>query len=213
MATLSLDNTGLIRSLLEMRQEEARLLGHASYADVSLVPKMAQSPRQVCEFLTDLAVRARSGAQRDLTELREFARDELGMPELQAWDMTFVSERLKERRYAFSDQEVKLYFTEPKVLEGLFRIVETLFDVSIQPDVAPVWHPSVRFFRIERRAGQLVGQFYLDPYARPGKRPGAWMDDVRGRWAAPRWRAANTGGAPRLQLCRARQRPPRPADP
>jgi oligopeptidase A len=190
-----LDNGAAMRELLALRQEEARLLGYPSYADVSLVPKMADSPRQVMEFLRDLARRARPYAEHDLAELREFARDELGLPDLQSWDMAFASERLKQARYAFSDQEVKQYFTEPKVLEGLFRIVETLFEVAIRADSAPVWHPSVRFFRIERDNGkgpgggpELVGQFYLDPYARPGKRPGAWMDDVRGRWARPEGR-------------------------
>ena len=179
-----LDNSGPMRELLRWRQEEARLLGYDNYAQVSLVPKMADSPQQVLDFLRDLARRARPYAERDLQELLDFARAELNLPELQAWDMAFASEKLKEARYAFSDQEVKQYFTEPKVLEGLFRIIETLFEVSIRPDAAPVWHPSVRFFRIER-GGQLVGQFYLDPYARNGKRPGAWMDDVRGRWARP----------------------------
>jgi oligopeptidase A len=179
-----LDNTAVMRELLKLRQEEARLLGYDNYAQVSLVPKMADSPQQVLDFLRDLAGRAKPYAERDLQELRDFARDELALPDLQAWDIAFASEKLKEARYAFSDQEVKQYFTEPKVLEGLFRIIETLFEVSIRPDTAPVWHPSVRFFRIER-AGHLVGQFYLDPYARSGKRPGAWMDDVRGRWARP----------------------------
>ena len=185
------DNTKVIAQLLALRQEEARLLGHASFAEVSLVPKMAQSAQQVTDFLRDLARRARDGAQRDLAELREFARAELGLADLQAWDIAFASEELKERRYAFSETEVKQYFTEPKVLEGLFRIVETLFEVHIRPDEAPVWHPSVRFFRIERPSaagdapGQLIGQFYLDPYARNGKRPGAWMDDVRVRWQRP----------------------------
>ncbi|PPE67042.1 M3 family metallopeptidase [Caldimonas caldifontis] len=178
------DNSALMTELLALRQEEARLLGYRNFAEVSLVPKMAESPRQVTEFLRDLARRARPYAEKDLAELREFARAELGMGELAAWDLAFVSEKLKEKRYAFSDQEVKQYFTEPKVLEGLFKIVETLFEVAIRPDTAPVWHPSVRFFRIER-GGQLVGQFYLDPYARQGKRSGAWMDDVRGRWARP----------------------------
>ncbi|HEV7915479.1 MAG TPA: M3 family metallopeptidase, partial [Albitalea sp.] len=145
---------------------------------------MADSPKQVIDFLRDLARRAKPYAERDLKEVRDFARDELNLPDLQAWDLTFASERLKEARYAFSDQEVKQYFTEAKVLDGLFRIIETLFEVSLRPDSAPVWHSSVRFFRIER-GPQLVGQFYLDPYARPGKRPGAWMDDVRGRWARP----------------------------
>jgi oligopeptidase A len=188
-----LDNSAVMRELLALRQEEAALLGLANYAELSLVPKMADSPAQVNEFLRDLARRARASAERDLAELREFARTELGLPELQAWDMAFASEKLKEARYAFSEQEVKQYLTEPKVLEGLFGIIETLFEVSIRPDTAPVWHDSVRFFRIERsnangEAPQLVGQFYLDPYARSGKRPGAWMDDVRGRWARPEGR-------------------------
>lgn len=178
------DNGPVMAELLRLRQEEATLLGYPSYADVSLVPKMAESPAQVLTFLRDLARRARPYAERDLAELREFAATELGLSDLQSWDSAYASEKLKEARYAFSDQEVKQYFTEPKVLAGLFRIIETLFEVAIRPDTAPVWHPSVRFYRIER-AGQLVGQFYLDPYARPGKRPGAWMDDVKGRWLRP----------------------------
>jgi oligopeptidase A len=191
-----LDNTAVMRQLLELRQEEASLLGYASAADQSLVPKMASSPQQVIEFLQDLGRRARPGALRDLAELREFARDELGLTELQAWDHYFASQKLKEKRYAFSEQEVKQYFTEPKVLEGLFHIIETVFEVRIRADSAPVWHPSVRFFRVERdpdprladAAPQLVGQFYLDLYSRPGKRPGAWMDDVLDRWLRPEGR-------------------------
>ncbi|TAK78604.1 MAG: M3 family peptidase [Aquabacterium sp.] len=178
------DNGGPMREILSLRQEEAKLLGYASFAEVSLVPKMADSPKQVTDFLRDLARRARPYAERDLAELREFAAKELGLADLQSWDVAYASEKLKEARYAFSDQEVKRYFTEPRVLEGLFAIVETLFEVSIKPDTAPVWHESVRFFRIER-GGRLIGQFYLDPYARNGKRPGAWMDDVRGRWRRP----------------------------
>jgi len=187
------DNTALMTELLQLRTEEATLLGQPSYAHLSLVPKMAESPAQVLAFLRDLAQRARPHAVRDLAELRAFAAEQLGLPDVQAWDQAFVSERLKEARYAFSEQAVKQYFTEPKVLEGLFHIVETLFNVRIRPDQAEVWHDSVRFYRIERDhprgagdgAPQLVGQFYLDPYARTGKRPGAWMDVVRGRWQRP----------------------------
>jgi len=187
------DNSALMTELLELRGEEAALLGHGSYGHLSLVPKMAESPAQVIAFLRDLAARARPHAERDLAELRAFAAEQLGLTDLQAWDMAYVSEKLKEARYAFSEQEVKQYFTEPRVLEGLFHIVETLFDVRIRPDQATVWHDSVRFYRIERAhpggagdgAPVLVGQFYLDPYARPGKRPGAWMDVVRGRWSRP----------------------------
>ena len=178
------DNSALMQQIVALRQEEAKLLGYETFADVSLVPKMADSPKQVMDFLRDLAQRARPFAEKDMAELRDFARTECGIADLQAWDVAFVSEKLKEARYAFSDQEVKQYFTEPTVLKGLFGLIETLFDVTISPDTAPVWHESVRFFRIERR-GELIGQFYLDPYARPGKRPGAWMDDVRGRWKRP----------------------------
>ncbi|WP_284614403.1 M3 family metallopeptidase [Aquabacterium humicola] len=189
------DNSALMRELIELRQEEAALLGHANYAELSLVPKMAESPAQVMQFLRELAAKARPHAERDLAELRAFAAEQLSLPDLQPWDVAYASEKLKEARYAFSEQEVKQYFTEPRVLDGLFRIVETLFEVQVRPDTADgTWHDSVRFYRIERAAGgaadgagarELVGQFYLDPYARPGKRPGAWMDDVRGRWLRP----------------------------
>ena len=185
------DNSALMQEIVALRQEESKLLGYANFAEVSLVPKMAESPQQVMDFLLDLAKRARPYAEKDMAELRDFARTECDLPDLQAWDVAFVSEKLKEARYAFSDQEVKQYFTEPTVLKGLFGLIEKLFDVTIAPDTAPVWHESVRFFRIER-AGQLVGQFYLDPYARPGKRPGAWMDDVRGRWKRPDNHATQT---------------------
>ncbi|NBU49705.1 MAG: M3 family peptidase [Betaproteobacteria bacterium] len=178
------DNTALMQELLELRQEEASLLGYANYAEVSLAPKMAQSPQQVLDFLRDLARRARPYAQRDMAELRDFAARELGLQDLQAWDQAYVSEKLKEARYAFSEQELKRYFTEDRVLNGLFKIIETVFEVSIHPDTAPVWNEHVRFFRVVR-GGELIAQFYLDPYARSGKRPGAWMDDARGRWLRP----------------------------
>jgi oligopeptidase A len=183
--TRHLDNTALIQEILALRQEEAQLLGFDNYAQVSVVPKMAESPEKVIAFLRDLAAKARPFAEKDLADLRAFARQELGLSgELQAWDVPYVSEKLKEARYSFSEQEVKQYFTAPKVLAGLFKIIETLFEVAIRPDQAPVWHPAVAFYRIERQ-GQLVGQFYLDPPARAGKRGGAWMDDVRGRWQRP----------------------------
>ena len=178
------DNTALIQEILALRQEEARLLGYASFAEVSLVPKMAQSPTQVIAFLRDLARRARPYAERDVQDARTFAAEHLGISDPQAWDWPYISEKLKEARYAFSEQEVKQYFTAPKVLAGLFKIVETLFDVAIRPDTAPTWHPAVAFYRIER-SGQLLGQFYLDQPARAGKRGGAWMDDVRTRWLRP----------------------------
>ncbi|SFL68539.1 M3 family metallopeptidase [Rugamonas rubra] len=174
------DNTQNIVTLLKLRDEEAKLLGYKNFAEVSLVPKMAQSPEHVIQFLEDLAQRARPYAEQDFAELQQFAKDELGLDQLKAWDIPYASEKLQERRYAFSAQEVKQYFPEHKVIDGLFRLVQNLFSVSILPDTASVWHKDVRFYRIERD-GRLVGQFYLDLYARAGKSGGAWMDDARGR--------------------------------
>jgi len=179
-----LDNGPVMAEILRLRREEAKLLGYRDFAEVSLVPKMAEAPAQVIEFLRDLAGRARPFAERDLAELAEFARERLGIESLQPWDIAFASEKLKEERYSFSDQQVKQYFQLPRVLDGLFGVVRRLFGVDILPDEAPVWHPDVRFFRVERD-GASIGQFYLDPYARPSKRPGAWMDDARGRRRLP----------------------------
>ena len=186
------DNTALISEILALRREEAQLLGYANFGEVSVVPKMAQSPAQVITFLRDLARRARPYAEKDIADLRAFAAEHLGLADPQAWDWPYISEKLKEARYAFSEQEVKKYFTAPKVLAGLFKIIETLFEVSIRRDTAAVWHPAVEFYRIERthpegahKGTQLVGQFYLDQPARTGKRGGAWMDDVRTRWLRP----------------------------
>jgi oligopeptidase A len=179
-----LDNSKNIQEILQLRQEEAKLLGYQNYAEVSVATKMADSPNKVIGFLRDLAQRAKPYALQDLEDMRQFAAKELNLKDPQAWDWPYIGEKLKEARYSFSEQEVKQYFTAPKVLQGLFKIIETLFDVSIRLDQAPVWHPAVSFYRIERQ-GQLVGQFYLDPPARSGKRGGAWMDDVRARWLRP----------------------------
>ncbi|MDR7295900.1 oligopeptidase A [Pelomonas aquatica] len=174
------DNTAAMREIVALRQEEAKLLGYASFAEVSLTPKMASSPAEVMTFLRDLAQRARPFAEKDLAELREFAK---GQP-IESWDVSYWSEKLKEARYAFSDQTVKQYFTAPKVVAGLFSIIERLFDVSIAEAQASVWHETVKFYEM-KRGGQLIAQFYLDLYARNGKRPGAWMDEVRSRWLKP----------------------------
>ena len=178
------DNAPLIQAILALRKEEAQLLGYANFGEVSVVAKMAESPRQVIDFLRQLAAKARPYAERDMADLRAFAKDELKLADPQPWDWAYVGEKLKEARYAFSEQELKQYFQAPKVLQGLFKIVETLFEVAIRKDTAPVWHPTVEFYRIERD-GKLLGQFYLDPSARAGKRGGAWMDDVRARWLRP----------------------------
>ena len=183
-STRQYDNSALITEMLALRLEEAQLLGYRNFGELSVAPKMAQSPEHVIAFLNDLAVKARPFAENDVSDLRLYAAEHLGLTDPQPWDWPFISEKLKEARYAFSEQEVKQYFTAPKVLAGLFKIVETLFEVTIRRDTAPVWNPGVEFYRLERE-GQLLGQFYLDCAARKGKRGGAWMDDVRGRWMRP----------------------------
>jgi len=172
------DNTPIIARIVELRRELARLLGYQNYAEVSLVPKMAESPQQVLGFLDDLAKRGRPFAEKDVAELREFGRSELGLQRLEAWDVAYASEKLRVKRYAFSEQEVKQYFPEQVAVQGLFRVAETLYGIHIRPAEAPRWHEDVRFYEIRDAAGALVGQFYMDLYARDTKRGGAWMDDA-----------------------------------
>ncbi len=175
------DNTPLITEIVALRRELAQLLDFASFTDYSLASKMAESPQQVLQFLDELAGKAKPFAERDLAELKQFAREHLGLPELAAWDVAYASEKLRNARYAFSDQEVKQYFPETTVLPGMFGLIETLYGLTIAPDTAPAWHPEVRFFSIKDDKGALVGQFYIDLYARPSKRGGAWMDEVIAR--------------------------------
>jgi oligopeptidase A len=183
------DNTAIINRILRLRNESARLLGYRNYAELSMVPKMAGSAEEVLRFLDDLAARALPFARRDYAELEAFARSELGLPSLAAWDLAWASEKLRVKRFAFSEQEVKQYFPEHKVLEGMFRAVEALYGVRIEPDAAQTWDPAVRFFRVKDATGRdaahtrdgLLGRFYLDLYARACKRGGAWMDEAISR--------------------------------
>ena len=175
------DNTANMTHLLELRTEAAKLLGYSSYADLSLATKMAASPGEVLDFLGDLARRARPFAERDMDEVRNFARAELNLAQVRACDVAYVSEKLREKRYSFSDQEVKQYFPEDEVLAGMFRVVETIYGVKIRRGEAETWHPDVRFFEIADASGGRIGQFYLDLYARESKRGGAWMDDAINR--------------------------------
>ncbi|HVE51240.1 MAG TPA: M3 family metallopeptidase [Casimicrobiaceae bacterium] len=175
------DNSALIEKILALRLEEAKLLGYANFAEVSLVPKMANTPAQVLAFIRDLAQRARPFAERDYAELIAFARETLGIDDPQAWDLPYASEKLRQQRYSFSEQEVKQYFSENRVLTGLFHLVDTIYGVTIREAPAVTWHSDVRFFEIHDRDGAPVGQFYLDLYAREGKQSGAWMDDAVNR--------------------------------
>jgi oligopeptidase A len=172
------DNSALMVQIVKLRQEAAKLLGYADYAALSLATKMADSVDQVESFLRELATRAKPYAERDLAEVKAFAAESLGLGQLEAWDIAWVSEKLREARYAFSESEVKSYFPEPSVLAGLFRVIGTLYGLKVAEDHAPVWHDSVRFFALQDASGQTIGQFYLDLYARESKRGGAWMDDA-----------------------------------
>ena len=177
-----LNNTAIMQRLLAIRQRIAVLLGYPNYAEVSLAPKMAESVAQVNEFLLDLADKARPFAERDMQELTTFAAQELGLKELQAWDMAYASEKLRERRYAFSEQEVKNYFPLKKSLGGLFQVIESLFGVRLQRNEGvQTWHKDVQYFDLLNPSDSVMGGVYLDPYARAGKNSGAWMDEVRVR--------------------------------
>ena len=174
------DNTAIITRTLEIALEEARLLGFANYAERSLATKMAESPRQVLAFIRDLAARAKPHGEKDLAELQAFARAELGLPQLEAWDIAYASEKLREAKYAFSESEVKRYFPAGKVLAGLFGQIGKLYGVTLRELEVPVWHPDVRYYELEQD-GAVIGGVYMDLYAREGKRGGAWMNDYQGR--------------------------------
>jgi oligopeptidase A len=175
------NNSAVISRILQLRAETALLLSYQNYAEVSLATKMAETPAEVIAFIEDMVTKAKPFAERDWRELTEFASDTLQMAEVSAWDVAYVSEKLREQRYAFSDNEVKQYFPESQVLFGLFRVIETLYGLTVKTAVAETWHPNARFFDLVDRSGNLVGQFYLDLYARDAKRGGAWMDDAINR--------------------------------
>jgi oligopeptidase A len=179
------DNTAIINETLALRHELAQLLGFSNYAEKSLATKMAESPEQVLQFLNDLAEKSKQQGEQDVKELQQFAA-ELGQPELKAWDLAYYSEKLKQAKYAISDEELRPYFPEHKVVNGLFEVVHRLYGLTIKPrDNVDVWHPEVRFYDVFDSNQQLRGSFYLDLYARENKRGGAWMDDCVGRRRLP----------------------------
>jgi oligopeptidase A len=180
------DNTPVMARILALRHETALLLGFANYAEYSLATKMARSTDQVLAFLNDLAARSLPAARAELEEVRDFARATDGIETVEAWDMAYYSEKLQQQRYAISQEDLKPYFPAPRVLNGLFGVVNRLYGLEIAPRAdVDVWHPDVKFFEIRDAAGELRGQFYLDLYARRKKRGGAWMDDCITRSRKP----------------------------
>jgi oligopeptidase A len=175
------DNSAVIKRVLELRKESASLLGYKNYAEVSLAAKMAETPNDVVNFLNEMAAKSRPFAEQDWQELKMFAREQFNMAEVNAWDVGYVSEKLRQQRYAFSDNDVKQYFPESKVIAGLFRVVESIYGVTFAKASAETWHADVQFYDVRDKDGTLIGQFYFDLYARENKRGGAWMDDAINR--------------------------------
>jgi oligopeptidase A len=177
------DNSKIMDQLLTLRHELAQLLGFDNYVQRSLARKMARSGAEVMDFLTDLAARSYPKAQAELKELRQYAKQEFGVTELQAWDIGFYSEKLRQQRYSITQEEIKPYLPETKVIPGMFAVVKRLYGMEISATSGvDCWHPDVRFYEIRDRDGELRGQFYLDLYARPNKRGGAWMDECTSRF-------------------------------
>jgi oligopeptidase A len=181
------DNTAIIEQILSLRHEQAQLLGFANYAERSLATKMAETPQVVMSFLNDLAAKAKPGAEREFRELQEFAAPQLGGDRLQAWDIAYYAEKLREQRFNLSQQALKPWFPAQHVIGGMFEIVKRLYGINIiESKTVDVWHPDVSFYEIHDSSGQLRGQFYLDPYARRNKRGGAWMDECTNRFRRKR---------------------------
>ena len=176
------DNSEIMEKTLALRHEKAQLLGFNNYAELSLATKMADSAKQVTDFLEELAEKSLPQARQDLAELAEFAQQQYGINKLHTWDTGYYSEKMRQSAYDLSQEEVKQYFPAPRVLQGLFDVVEKLYGLNISElDNVEFWHQDVRFFQIKDKAGELRGKFYIDLYARPKKRGGAWMDDCVGR--------------------------------
>lgn len=176
------DNAPLMEEILALRHEEAQLLGFANFAEVSLATKMAESPAQIEAFLLELAAKARPGAERDLAELSEFARQRDGLDELRPWDLAYYTDKLKQQKLGLSDEQLRPFFPAPQVIDGLFELTSRLYGVRFAADhEVPVWHPTVTAYRVLNADGDTIGRFYLDPYAREHKRSGAWMDECQGR--------------------------------
>ena len=181
LASPKFDNTNLIEEILSLRYESSQLLGFKNFTEMSLVTKMAKSSEEVITFLMDLANKAKPFALKDMDELKSFAKT-LKIEKLEAWDIAYVSEKLRQAKYSFSENEVKQYFPEHRVLKGLFKVVETIFKLKIIKSDAPTWHKDVSFYSIKNENDELIGQFYFDLYARNHKRGGAWMDEAISRY-------------------------------
>ena len=197
------DNTALIEQILRLRHEQAQLLGFETIADRALATRMAETPSEVLDFLYDLMGRAREQAKNEWEELREYARNELGLSEMQRWDQAWVREHLRISRYGLQEAELKPFFAADATIQGMLDLAADLFQLEIsQRDDVEIWHPDVRFYEIRDATGELLGQFYLDPYARPHKHGGAWMGTCANR------RRRETGTQPAVAYLTCNGSPP-----
>jgi len=171
------DNTNNINKILLNKKRLANLLGFSDYAAMALTTKMANSSKEVTNFLENLANKAKPFASKDMADLINYGH-KLKINDIQAWDIAYLSEKIKEERFHYSEQEVKSYFPDHKVIEGLFKVVETIYGIFIKKEIAEVWHKDVKFYKITNKSDELIGYFYLDLYARKNKRGGAWMDEA-----------------------------------
>ncbi|MFQ3368419.1 MAG: oligopeptidase A, partial [Methylophilaceae bacterium] len=178
------DNTNNINKILLNKKRLANLLGFSDYASMALTTKMANSSKEVINFLDDLANKAKPFASKDMVDLKNYGH-KLKIKDIEAWDIAYLSEKIKEERFNYSEQEVKNYFPDHKVIEGLFKVVESIYGIYIKKEITEVWHKDVKFYKITNKSDKLIGYFYLDLYARKSKRGGAWMDEAISKYKFP----------------------------
>ena len=178
------DNTNNINKILLNKKRLANLLGFSDYASMALKTKMANSSKEVVNFLEDLASKAKPFATKDMGDLKNYGH-KLNINDIEVWDIAYFSEKIKEERFNFSEQEIKNYFPDYKVIEGLFKVVETIYGIYIKKEITEVWHKDVKFYTITNSSNQIIGSFYLDLYARKNKRGGAWMDEAISKFKFP----------------------------
>ena len=178
------DNTGNINNILLNKKKLSALLGFSNYASMALTTKMASSSKEVIKFLENLAKKAKPFATQDMDDLKEFGQ-KININNIEAWDIAYLSEKIKEKRFNYSEQEIKDYFPDYKVIEGLFKVVEKIYGIYIKKEIVEVWHEDVTFYKITNSSNQIIGSFYLDLYARKNKRGGAWMDEAISKFKFP----------------------------
>ena len=180
----NVDNTNNINNILMHKKRLSNLLGFSNYASMALTTKMANSSKEVINFLENLSKKAKPFANKDMEDLKIFGK-KVGIKNIEAWDIAYLSEKIKEDRFNYSEQEIKNYFPDYKVIEGLFKVVESIYGICIHKEITEIWHKDVTFYKIKNKSNKIIGYFYLDLYARKNKRGGAWMDEAISKFKFP----------------------------